>query len=278
MTKIIVTHQSVDLDAIAAAWLILRFFPGWNTAQLAFVPAECTLEGKLVDSNPSIWHVDTGKGIFDHHQRHEYTSATQLVYEHMAQHAYIEGPMLRALERMVHVITDIDHFAEVFYPEPDADRYEFMAYQIISELKGMFKSDEETVKQGGILLDAILRSFKKRMHAESEIEKGYVYTSYLGKSIVMDTGNDEVLKLAQKMGYKMSARFDTTKGVIRIKCIPEQNLDLTPLYTKLKKKEPKVNWFLHISKHMLFNSSQKSNTFIPSRITPKEFIAITAAI
>src|SRR3989344_449769 len=37
--KIIVTHSSPDLDAITSAWLIKRFLPGWEDANIQFVPA-----------------------------------------------------------------------------------------------------------------------------------------------------------------------------------------------------------------------------------------------
>ena len=37
--KIIVTHASPDWDAITSIWLLKRFLPGWNTAEIRFVPA-----------------------------------------------------------------------------------------------------------------------------------------------------------------------------------------------------------------------------------------------
>ena len=38
-------------------------------ADLAFVPAGSTWQGQAVDVNPTVIHVDTGGGRFDHHQR-----------------------------------------------------------------------------------------------------------------------------------------------------------------------------------------------------------------
>ena len=278
MIKRIVAHQSVDIDAISAMWLILRYFPKWESAEYGFVPAEKTWEGKPVDGNDSVIHVDTGKGRFDHHQRKEKTSATKLVYEYCVEKGYVTGNVLIALERMVEVINDLDHFGEVFYPEPEADRYEFMLHQDISELKGILKTDEATVDYVCIQLDAILRVFHRKIHAEQEIHNGHLFQSYIGKSILVDTANNEVIKLAQKMGYDLVIRFEVSKGIIRIKCLPKNEFDLTPLYQKLKEREPLVNWFLHISTHMLFNSSMKSDVFIPSHLTATEFLAILASI
>ena len=37
--RFIVTHTSPDMDAITSVWLIRKFLPGWEDAQLKFVPA-----------------------------------------------------------------------------------------------------------------------------------------------------------------------------------------------------------------------------------------------
>ena len=37
--KVVVTHSSPDLDAITSVWLIKRFLPGWEDANIQFVPA-----------------------------------------------------------------------------------------------------------------------------------------------------------------------------------------------------------------------------------------------
>ena len=37
--KVVVTHSSPDLDAIASVWLIKKFLPGWEEATVQFVPA-----------------------------------------------------------------------------------------------------------------------------------------------------------------------------------------------------------------------------------------------
>ncbi|HLD24715.1 MAG TPA: hypothetical protein VJB96_02245 [Patescibacteria group bacterium] len=37
--KTIVTHIGPDLDVITSTWLVKTFFPGWEEAEVAFVPA-----------------------------------------------------------------------------------------------------------------------------------------------------------------------------------------------------------------------------------------------
>ena len=53
--KTIVAHIGPDCDAITSIWLVKMFFPGWEEASYAFVPAGTTL-GKLPpDDNPEIY-------------------------------------------------------------------------------------------------------------------------------------------------------------------------------------------------------------------------------
>jgi len=77
--KIVVTHSSPDMDAIASVWLIKKFLPGWETATVKFVPAGERIDsGKWQDKSEispierieddEAIHVDTGLGPLDHHQ------------------------------------------------------------------------------------------------------------------------------------------------------------------------------------------------------------------
>jgi hypothetical protein len=75
--KTVVTHIGPDLDAITSVWLVKTYFPGWEEAHMAFVPAGTTLRGEPPDSDPEIIHVDTGFGDFDHHQTDEDTCAAK---------------------------------------------------------------------------------------------------------------------------------------------------------------------------------------------------------
>jgi len=48
--KIIVTHTSPDMDAITSVWLIKKFLPGWEDAEVRFVPAGERLEKNALRS------------------------------------------------------------------------------------------------------------------------------------------------------------------------------------------------------------------------------------
>lgn len=274
----IVMHQSVDLDCITASWLILRFLPGWIDAEIQFIPAGTTLNNKGPDVDSHIIHIDTGFGKFDHHQTNEFTTATKLVLKHLLANNYIEKKLIQALERLVETVNEIDHFKEVYYPNPDHDRYDFMLHQIIEGLKSPLKQDLKILETGLILIDAIFQIFRNKVKAEDAIKKGFIFHTYYGKSIIMETQNEEAMKLALKQGFGLTCRKDPVKGSIRIKSHPDPKNDLTPVYQEIKKIDKSGTWFLHVSKHILINASSKNPNFIPSQLTSQKLIEILKKI
>ncbi|MBI3619533.1 chromate resistance protein [Candidatus Roizmanbacteria bacterium] len=272
--KLIVTHLSVDLDAIASVWLIRRFLPGWDEAEYAFVPAGKTYQNKTPDADQDVIHTDTGVGRFDHHQTNTRTSATKLVLDFLLKKKHVKDKNREPLERMVDVINETDHFGEIDFPEPTADRYEFFLTQIIDGLKPILQDDLKTMNLVLVLLDGVFLEFKNKVQAEEEIKNGFVFTSYFGRSLVLESKNEEVVKLALKMGYRLVARRDPARRFIRIKTKPLKEIDLTAVYKKIIKMDPKATWFLHVSKHMLLNGSAKNPDAIASSLTLQQLIAI----
>lgn len=272
--KTLVTHQSVDLDAITACWLIKRFLTDWDEAELKFVPAGSTLDSIPPDAKPSIIHVDTGMGKFDHHQLDEYTSASKRILEYLLKKDLISLKHKKPLEKLVTIVNECDHFGEVYYPEAPSDRYDFLLSQIIEGLKAPLHDDKKITEIGFILLDAVFQILKNKVKAEETIEKGFVFHSKWGKSLAIESKNEEAVKLALKLGFKFVVKKDPDRGNARIKTLPDTKLDLTPLYTQIKKYDKKGTWFLHVSKNMLLNSSSKNPNFIPTSLTLQRLIEI----
>lgn len=269
--KTIVTHIGPDLDAITSVWLVKTFFPGWEEAEIAFVPAGTTLNKMDPDSNPEILHVDTGFGKFDHHQTNADTCAAALVYEQIkGDHG--ADPVL---ERMVAVVNDVDHFREVFYPQPDADFWEFW---IIAQIDGWRLLHAENplkiIELGFDSLDGIYKAMLNKLWAEKELVNAVEFMTKWGKGVGFETVNDEVVHLSQKKGYALVIRKDPKKGYIRIKTLPKPEIDLTALYERLKKDEPDATWFLHASHHMVLNGSAKNPDMKPSKRTLIELVEV----
>ncbi len=277
--KTIVAHLSVDLDAVLGIWLLKRFRPGWKDAQLKFVPAGETLDSRPVDEDPDIIHVDTGLGMFDHHQIKDVNlSAAKLVFDYLVKNKHIKTHDQEPLSRIVDFTVQIDNFKEIFFPEPTSDIYDFSLYQIIEGLKGIIIADEERCELSFKLLDAVLQTFRNKVRAEEEIQQGLIFQSHWGKSLAIETSNEEALRLALLLGFKLVVRKDPERGNIRVKTRPGEGLDLTPLYQKLKEADLQATWFFHISKTMLLNGSSKDTKSVPSSLTLKKVVEIIKKI
>ncbi len=274
MAKTIVTHMSPDLDAIASAWLITRYFPDWERAEYEFVPAGQSLNGMKPDSDPDIMHVDTGLGTFDHHQFSERLSATKRVFDYLAEEGYIKERDMDALERMTHFVNEIDNFGEVAFPDPVDIRYAFCLHEFIYPLRSKLSSDIELMNAVMLILDSILLNVKSNVNAEEEVREGAVITTRWGKTLFMETKNEVSVKYALKVGYDVVVRRDPENSQVRIKTQPKDGYDLTPLYDIVKKRDPKATWFLHASTHMLLNGSSKNPNSVPSSLTMAQLIAI----
>lgn len=273
--KTIVTHISVDLDASASVWLILRYLPDWNEADLKFVSAGTTLNSMQPDADPDIIHVDTGLGRFDHHHIEDRTlCAAKLVLNFLYQNHHIQDTDYEALERMMKFVILDDNFADVYLPNPDDDVYDFGLHRIIDGLKRSLKEDSQRCEVIFKMLDACLQVLKMKIRAEKEITQGYTFVSKFGKSLALDSENESVIKLALKKGYEFVLLHYGNDNTYRIKTIPSTKFDLTPLYEAIKKLDPKATWFLHISKNMLLNSSLKRPDSVPSSLPLKTVIEI----
>ncbi len=292
--KKIVTHKSCDLDAISSVWLIKRFLIGWEDAVAEFVNAGEKLSGtyekegeaiEIVDGIPTI-HVDTGMGALDHHQTPDNNvCAARKTFEFiLTQETQLHkrDNQREAVRRIVELVIDDDHFQEVYYPDANHDVYESGIVALIQGYKLLHKGDDMALVEFGFeLLDDMVHNLEAKIWAESEIkEKGVEFESKWGKAVAVETINDEVLKRAQMMGYVVSVRRDPSYGYIRIKALPDKrgseslNIDLTPVYEKLKEMDPEATWFLHASKRMLLNGSSKNPDMKGSKLTLDQVIEV----
>jgi hypothetical protein len=281
--KLIVTHHAPDLDAIGSIWLLKTFdSQHYGDAKLAFVnPGETISEAevkKLEISPIEVVHVDTGLGKFDHHQPergHDHSSATSLVYEHLCQlHPDLEDE--KALELLVDFVTGVDHFDEIFWPESNHYRYNFMLHQIIRGLEFVeLHDDDSQVHFGFTCLEGVFSALKQQVKAEEILKtKAQYFQIKIGKCMAVETRNDDTLKLAQKQGSNLVIRKDPSQGHIRIKTRPDVDFDLKPLHDEIVSIDQTGTWYYHPSGKMLINGSRKSNHQKPSPLSLEQVIKL----
>lgn len=291
--KIIVTHHSPDLDAITSVWLLRKFLPGWQEAQVEFVhPGEKSQRVKKVEDfdkkvvvdlgEDEIIHVDTGLGLLDHHQTADNTQcAASLTWDYIRQEIenagnhFAEGHT-EALTRLVKFVVDHDHFKEVTYPDAAADRYDFSLVGILDGLKLSKQNDNQYYVDFVIpCLDALFHTFENKLWVENEVkEKGIEFETKYGKGIGVETLNHALVKLGQRMGYIFVVRKDPRNGFAAIAVHPLSDINLTLAYEQLSKMDPDATWYLHISKKMLLNGSQKNPNMTPTTLSLEQIVRV----
>lgn len=306
--KIVVTHQSPDLDAIVSVWLLKRFLADWQEAKIEFVPAGSKLPGNYKSTgdaieileNNEVIHVDTGLGKLDHHQIQDNSvCAASLTYE------YVKGTerngittneiKQEAIEKIVNLTIDEDHFQEVYYEKCVQEMYDFSFAKLIDGYKLQNPQDSEGCMEFGMKsLDILLQFLENKAWAISEIqEKSVEFETRYGKGLGIETINDAVLEVAQGMGYEITVRRDPNHGFIRIKARPKRRqssefivqgaekkdtVDLTGVFEELRKMDPDASWYLHVSKKMLLNGSSKNPNVTSSKLSLSEVIKVLKKI
>ncbi|NOY14967.1 MAG: hypothetical protein GXP43_02005 [bacterium] len=275
MKRIIATHINPDLDALAACWLIKRYWNEWGDAEIKFVPAGSLYTGS---KGEEVVHVDTGGGEFDHHQAGgvgRLSSAAELVFKKRVKTIkWLKDTEKEALRRMIQVITEIDNFRELTWPGASEDRYDFGLHEIVNAWSGMYADDSQrVVAMGFAALDAVLVVFKNKVRAEGQIkEKGWEFESKWGKGLAIESGNSYIEHLAQKMGYVVVVRRHPKKGFVRITARWDKDVDLTEVYERLKNKDPRATWFLHASKCMVLNGARSNPKMTATKLSLEEVV------
>lgn len=278
---LIVTHQAPDLDAISSVWLLTRFWAQkFSGSRVAFVSAGETITAPaaaaLGYSMDQVVHVDTGQGEFDHHlpaRAGREFCAAQLVYTHLLTiHPDLTND--QALKLMVEHILTIDHFGEVYWPEANHPRYQFMLHQIIKGMDATATHDDAyQVELGCRLLDFVYASMKQYTKACEKLKEGIEFTlKNKLQAFAIETSNDEVLSVAQKANYQLVIKKDKKNGYVRIKARPDAEIILEPLYQAIKKIDQVGTWYYHPSGKMLINGSRKSAKHQPTPLTLEQLI------
>lgn len=280
MAKLIVTHNHPDLDAIMSVWMLMRFDqPRYGDAGLAFVPAGTTYKGQTVDSDPNVVHVDNGRGKYDHHTPGGYeTCAAKLVHQDLVKQGAV-GASDQALSQMSEFALAIDRFEDSGWDEPLATRYAFTLHEVIPMLHGLQTMDDEAVVRYVLVyLDAVYLRLKQLHEAEEIIATGDEFECGLGRGVAVLSGNNEVVKIAQKKGYALVVLQNPKYGYMRIKGVPGKNIDLTPLYDKIMQVDRPDQWYLHPSRQMLLNGSDKSSPKDPTTLKLDEVVSLVKEV
>lgn len=280
LRKLIVTHKAPDLDALVSVWLIKRFLAGWKKAEVVFVNAGQTWQGREADEDEKILHVDTGLGRLDHHQGDEDVCAAMLVWrEIQKKHGNRKRKNTEAVEKLLAVVNEVDHGQDISWPEADDDRYLLFLEEILGGLKGRGFADGEIVDFGLTALEGVFKVCKDRVEAERIFKNQEVveFETPWGRGLAVETVNDAILTLGEKKGYSLVVKKDGKYGNVRIYGRWDREVDLTGVFEKLQERDPGADWYLHSSKKILLNGSASNPGMKPTRLGLEEIVEIISS-
>ncbi len=286
LKHLIVTHHAPDLDAVGSVWMLKRFdAQHYADSQVAFVdpgsqisPSEAERLGFQMHQ---VTHVDTGLGEFDHHQTergHMKVCATSLTYEHVCK-IHPEEKDNRALLYLSEFVTDVDHFGEIYWPEAESPRYNFMLHELLKGFESSDPHNDDSLLHFGLqCMDAAYACLRDYFQAQESLKEGQTFELPQGKALGIETRNDFIIQFAQKNGFVIVVRKDSKNGEIRIKARPDTDIDLKALHEKILKVDQVGTWYYHPSGKMLLNGSRKKRHQKPSPLSLDQVIQMTKEV
>lgn len=257
----IVGHLSPDLDCLTAIWILVRF-GGAKEAELRFVPTGSTLDGLAADTDPSVIHVDTGGGRFDHHDTDDLSlSAAELVRQKCA-------PRDESLRRLVDQVTSLDHAQAL------RQSVFFNINDLIAGYNALYPNHPHHVAQAMFPnLDAWYEHEHRQVRLESAFAERMEFRTRWGLGIAMQSDDGGSSRLAYGHGAVLYAYRDG-RGYMGVAAQSRSQVDLAPVYADLRRIDGDADWFLHPNRRLLLCGTSKSPPRQPSLLSLEQLVEV----
>lgn len=263
--KTLVTHINPHLDDIASIWLFKKFHPDFKEAKIDFISASRG-QAEKEESEEKIF-LGTGGGKFDEHKEGLTTCAGSLVYEYLNEKGYIPQDEItqKALEKLVEWNKLVDTGKA---PNSEFDEFSVQAYIRCKDSSP--QNSLASVQLGTDILNRILVVLKRKQQSIKDWDKRVEFQTKFGKSfaVVSESVDREFCREQEGDLFLMynpkyhSVQFFT----------PSFEIDLEPIYLKLKSIDPEASWFLHQSHHMVICGSASAPDSKPSKLSFEQLI------
>lgn len=269
--KTLITHINPHLDDIAAIWLFKKYHPDFKDAGVEFISASRD-QAEKEESEDKIF-LGTGGGKFDEHKEGLNTCAGTLVFEHLKEQGYIPRDEItqKALEKLVEWNQLIDTGKA-----PDSQFDEFSIQAFIRSKDSSEKSSLRSVELGREILDRILPVLKRRQQSAKDWEKRIEFESSFGKSfaVISETVDREFCREQDGNLFLMyNPKYHSVQYFT-----PSFDIDLKPIYDKVKSLDPEASWFLHQSHHMVICGSSSAPDSKPTKLSFEQLIEVAKSI
>ncbi len=268
--KTLITHINPHLDDILGIWLFRKFQPEFKEASLEFISASREAASKATSADKV--YIGTGGGQFDEHKEGLQTCAGTLVYEYLKENGMFPKDKIsqKALEKLAQWNELIDTGKA-----PDCQFDEFSIQSFIRVRDNLTDSSKKAVEIGEEILNRILEVLKKKEQSLLDWEKRQEFDSKFGKgyAIFSESINRE---FCREQDGDLFLMYDPKYKSVQF--FTPFDLDLEPIYQKLKAKDPEASWFLHQSHHMVICGSSSAPDSKPSKLSFEELIAVAKEV
>lgn len=264
--KTLVTHINPHLDDIAAIWLMRKFHSQFKDAHLKFISAS---RDAAKDESDDRIYIGTGGGKFDEHKEGLDTCAGTLVYENLKENNLIPQDEItqKALEKLV----QWNHLVDTG-KAPGSEFDEFSIQSFIRSKDNSNESSKRSIELGSEILERILQVLKKKQQSIKDWKKRIEFESKFGKSyaVISETIDRE---FCREQGGDLFLMYDPKYNSVQY-FTPSFDIDLEPIYSKVKELDPEASWFLHQSHHMVICGSSSAPDSKPTNLSFEQLIGV----
>ncbi|QQG43017.1 MAG: hypothetical protein HYW45_02280 [Candidatus Daviesbacteria bacterium] len=264
MVKKLITHINPHLDDIAAIWLFKKFSPDLKEVKIEFVSATVGNQSQT-ESSEQIF-IGVGRGKFDEHKGDLEDCATSLVWKEIKQHVSDKIAKL-ALEDIVEWVRlgDLGRL-------PTQQYGDFSVPAFIRPTDNSEDSSRKAVELGEEILDRILEVQKRKQRSLADWQNRVEFTSKFGKTCAVESAFVNRGFCDSQEG-ELFLMYDP-KSLSTQYYTPVMEIDLEPIYKKLKEVDPNASWYLHQSHHMVICGSGSAPDAKQTKLTFEQLIEV----
>lgn len=274
--KVLVTHINPHLDDIFAIWLYKKFHPEFKDAQIEFLSAKgegVTFGSNPVDSDPDVVHFGIGRGKYDEHKGDKDECAGSLVWKDLVKKGFSPKDEIekKALEEMVDWNLKID--------TGKAKLEDFGTYSIQSFIRPLDNSKESSLQAQKLseeILNRVLEQVKRNLKSLKDWQSRIEFESSFGKTIAVSSQTID-RAFCKEMGGDLFLIYDPGRGDVQY-FTPRFDLDLEPIFKKVKSMDPEADWFLHQSHHMVICGSGSSPDSKRTKLSFEQLIEVVKSL
>lgn len=274
--KTLVTHINPHLDDIFAIWIFKKFHPEFAGAQVEFLSAKgevVTWDGKPVDSDPEVVHFGIGRGKFDEHKGDVMESAGSLVWKDIVESGLAPKGEIEfaAFEQLNEWNKKIDL--------GKAPLSEFSVFSVQSFIRSLDNNPQGSLKSyklGEEILDRILENLKDRQQSLKDWQNRIEFESSFGKTVAVSSQTIN-RAFCKEMGGDLFLIYDPAKPDVQY-FTPRFDLDLEPIFKKVKDLDPEASWFLHQSHHMVICGSGSAPDSKRTKLSFEQLIEVMKSL